>query len=308
MGEWQGKPFFSLELCGGGSLANKLRGTPLPAEEAGPLVETLARAMQAAHEKNIIHRDLKPANVLLTEDGAPKITDFGLAKKLDDDSGQTHSGAIMGTPSYMAPEQARGQNREMGTAVDIYALGAVLYEMLTGRPPFRGATVLETLEQVSSRDPVPLSQLQPKVPRDLETICLKCLHKDPARRYGSALELADDLRRFRNHEPIKARPAGPLERLGKWARRKPSLAAFVVASVLLLAVFVFAILREAGEYRRKYEKQLQASEQLKGFENKYLTARELARPGTWGEARANWWRSWVPWTPWTPWTISGPRI
>jgi hypothetical protein len=235
VGEHEGKPYFSLEFCGGGSLEKKLGGTPLPAREAAALVETLARAMQAAHEQHVIHRDLKPANVLLAEDGTPKITDFGLAKKLDE-AGQTQSGAIMGAPSYMAPEQAGykpdAQAREIGPAADVYALGAILYECLTGRPPFKAATALDTILQVVSDEPVPPSQLQPKTPRDLETICLKCLHKDRAKRYGSARELADDLRRFLGGEPIRARPVGRLERAAKWVKRNPVVAALLAAVVL----------------------------------------------------------------------------
>jgi len=213
-------PFFSLEFCGGGSLERKLNGTPLPAKEAAALVEMLAQAMHAAHQANVIHRDLKPANVLLTATGAPKITDFGLAKKLDAAAGPTQTGSLMGTPSYMAPEQAGGKSKDIGPAADIYALGATLYECLTGRP-FKAATPLETVLQVLSEEPVPPSWLQPGTPPDLETICLKCLHKEAARRYPSAAELADDLRRWRVGEPIRARPAGRLERLIKWTRRRP---------------------------------------------------------------------------------------
>src|SRR5262249_55214971 len=160
--------YFSLEYCGGGSLAAKLDGTPLPSLQAAPLVETLARAMHVAHQQGIIHRDLKPANVLLTTDGTPKITDFGLAKKLDDAAGPTASGPIVGTPSYRAPEQAGGQGKGVGPAADVYALGAILYELLPGRPPFRAATPLDTVFQVLSDEPVPPSRLQPQVPRDLE--------------------------------------------------------------------------------------------------------------------------------------------
>ncbi len=195
VGEHDGKPFFSLEFCTGGSLDRKLDGTPLEPLAAARLVETLARAMQAAHDKNVIHRDLKPANVLLTEDGTLKITDFGLAKKLDA-AGQTASGAIMGTPSYMAPEQADGKTKEIGPAVDVYALGAILYELLTGRPPFKAATSWDTVAQVINDEPVPPRQLQSKVPRDLETICLKCLNKGAGQRYANCKELADDLRRW----------------------------------------------------------------------------------------------------------------
>jgi serine/threonine-protein kinase len=188
VGEQDGMPFFSLEYLEGGSLANRLEGTPWPARKAAELVETLARAMQAAHDKGIIHRDLKPANILLTADGTPKITDFGLAKRLDS-AGQTQTGAIMGTPSYMAPEQAGGKGKEVGPAADVYALGAILYELLTGRPPFKAETPLDTVLQVVSEEPVAPTQLNAKVPRDLETICLKCLHKEPTKRYASAPSL-----------------------------------------------------------------------------------------------------------------------
>jgi tRNA A-37 threonylcarbamoyl transferase component Bud32 len=239
VGEHNGKPFFSLEFCTGGSLDRKLKGTPLPPAEAARLVQTLAAAMQAAHEKNVIHRDLKPANVLLSEDGTPKITDFGLAKKLDD-VGQTQSGAVMGTPSYMAPEQASGNTKEIGLSCDVYALGAILYELLTGRPPFKAATALETIKQVVGDEPVPPSRLKPGVPRDLETISLKCLHKEPGKRYASALALAEDLRRFQAGEPIAARPVGRVERGWRWCRRNPALAAalMAVAAALLLGTLV----------------------------------------------------------------------
>jgi serine/threonine protein kinase len=201
IGEQNGLPYFSLEFCPGGSLDKKLNGTPLPPREAAALVEVLARAMQAAHEKGVVHRDLKPGNVLLGEGGEPKITDFGLAKKLEE-SGQTHTGAVMGTPSYMAPEQAEGLSKEVGPAADVYALGAILYECLTSRPPFRGPTAMDTVLQVVSDDPVAPRQLRPRLPHDLETICLTCLHKQPARRYVSAQALAEDLARFRQGEPI----------------------------------------------------------------------------------------------------------
>jgi WD40 repeat protein len=249
VGEHQGLPYVALEFCPGGSLEKKLNGTPLPPQPAAQLAETLARAMHVAHGKGIVHRDLKPANVLLVAserpeavalaDGAgeaerydPKITDFGLAKRLDVDVGQTQTGAILGTPSYMAPEQACGKSKEIGPAADVYALGATLYELLTGRPPFKAATPLDTILQVIGEDPVPPRTLQPKLPRDLETVCLKCLQKEPSRRYGSAQELADDLRRFQEGKPILARPVGRLEKAAKWARRRPAAAALVAVSSL----------------------------------------------------------------------------
>ena len=240
VGDHAGQPFCALELVEGGSLDRKLGGTPQPAEEAAGLAETLARAVHAAHQRGIVHRDLKPANVLLTADGTPKVTDFGLAKRLAVEAGasaggcRTQSGAILGTPSYMAPEQAGGPAEAVSPATDVYALGAILYELLTGRPPFLGATPLDTLLLVRAQEPVPPRRLQPKVPRDLETICLKCLQKEPHRRYATAEALADDLRRFRQGEPIQARPAGLPERVVKWARRQPALAGSLAA--LLLAM------------------------------------------------------------------------
>jgi serine/threonine protein kinase/tetratricopeptide (TPR) repeat protein len=256
IGEHDGLPYFVLEYVDGGSLARYLAGTPQPARPTAALLETLARAMHFAHRHGIVHRDLKPANVLLQRaDGLvrmepqalpssncdlqaaiPKITDFGLAKRLDQEEGQTQSGAIMGTPSYIAPEQAAGQSRTIGPAADVYALGAILYEMLTGRPPFRGETVVDTLMLVRTQDPVPPTRLQPKVPRDLETICLKCLNKEAGRRYPSAEALAEDLRRFQAGEPIWARPTSLWQRGVKWARRRPAVAGLLGALVLTVVV------------------------------------------------------------------------
>jgi serine/threonine-protein kinase len=241
VGEHEGRPFFSLEYVDGGSLGDELTGTPLPARRAAQMIETLARAMHAAHAQNIVHRDLKPANVLLTVDGVLKITDFGLAKRLGQ-TARTRTGAIVGTPSYMAPEQADGKASAIGPAADIYALGALLYEMLTGRPPFKAETPLDTVLQLVSQEPVAPRQLQPKLPRDLETICLKCLHKQPERRYPSALDLANDLRRFLRGEPIKARPISRAQRASKWVKRRPALAALLTVSGLaLLALLVVSL-------------------------------------------------------------------
>jgi WD40 repeat protein/tetratricopeptide (TPR) repeat protein/predicted Ser/Thr protein kinase len=236
IGEQAGQPYLVLEYVEGGSLDRKIEGTPQPPNEAAALVLSLARAMQAAHQRGIIHRDLKPANVLLTTDGQPKITDFGLAKQMAEDAGQTQTGQIMGSPSYMAPEQAAGHITAIGPATDVYALGAILYELLTGRPPFRGDSILDTLEQVRSQEPPPPHVLQPRVPRDLETICLKCLAKEPARRYHSALALAQDLERFQAGEPILARREGMGHRLWRKVRRKPAVTLSALAVLLAVAL------------------------------------------------------------------------
>ncbi|MDC0176279.1 protein kinase [Planctomycetaceae bacterium] len=234
VGEHEGRPYFSLEFVEGGELASRIAGEPQPPEEAAQLVETLSRAMHFAHERNIIHRDLKPANVLLTADGQPKITDFGLAKRLEDESGQTASGSIMGTPSYMSPEQAGRQQGKIGPPTDVYALGALLYCLLTGRPPFQSSSVMDTVLQVLEKEPVPPHQLVPGLDKNLETITLKCLQKDPGRRYQTAEEVADELQRFINHEPILARPVSAPERAWRWCRRKPVVASLILGLALSL--------------------------------------------------------------------------
>ncbi len=243
VGDAGGQPFLALEFCEGGSLADRLDGAPLPPERAAAVVEQLARAMHAGHLAGIVHRDLKPANVLLTtppgrlpEPGEVKISDFGLARLLDADRGQTRSGMILGTPSYMAPEQAAGDNKSVGPAADVYALGAILYELLTGTPPFRGATFHDTIEQVLARDPVPPRRLQPKVPLDLETVCLKCLRKEPHNRYPSAEALAEDLRAFAEGRPVWARPVSWREHVRKWARRRPELAGLAASLAVLFLI------------------------------------------------------------------------
>ncbi|MFO0880027.1 MAG: serine/threonine-protein kinase [Gemmataceae bacterium] len=232
-GTYDNLPFLVMEYCPQGTLAGRLVRTPLHPTEAAQVVAGIARAVQAAHEKGIIHRDLKPSNILLTEDGSPRITDFGLARRLEDESHLTRTGALVGTPSYMAPEQVQS-SRLSGKPADVYALGAILYECLTGRPPFRGATAMETMQLVLTQEPVAVHQLQPRTPRDLETICHKALAKEPLRRYASAAEMADDLTRFLAGEPVHARPIGPIVRTWKWVRRRPGTSALLASVVLSL--------------------------------------------------------------------------
>jgi tetratricopeptide (TPR) repeat protein len=232
--------------------------------EAAEIVELLAIAMACAHANGVIHRDLKPANVLLTKDGLPKITDFGLAKRLESDSGATRSGALMGTPSYMAPEQAMGDTHHIGPPADIYALGVILYELLTGRTPFVGSSIMDTLEQVRKAEPVPPRRLVPKIPKDVETICLKCLQKEQYKRYSSADDLAADLRRFRDGKPISARPVGTVERAWRWCRRNPRIAALSsLVGLLVVAVAITWIVMagNAARERKAIEETRQFAEQ-----------------------------------------------
>jgi len=257
-GEHAGLPFLALEYMEGGSLAAKVRENTLPSREAAAIVELLARGVNYAHSQGVLHRDLKPENVFLAWDGTPKIGDYGLAKRLANpgskvgietvagdivpgdpvNSELSLPGSIMGTPSYMAAEQARGDSKAIGAPADIYALGAILYRLTTGRPPFQAASVAETLHQVIHSDPVPLRRIQPNIPRDLETICLKCLDKQPAKRYASAEKLAEDLRNFIDGRPILARSAGPHTHVWKWAKRRPALATMATVSLIALCTLI----------------------------------------------------------------------
>ncbi len=288
IGDFEERPYVELEYVEGGSLGSRLVGTPWPPRAAARLVESLTWAMVEAHRMGIVHRDIKPANILMTDDGTPKITDFGLAKSIDKDSGLTRTQSILGSPSYMAPEQAEGRAKDVGPTADVYALGANLYELLTGRPPFVGPTILATLDLVKNAEPVSPRQLQPGVASDLETICLKCLRKEPQHRYETAQALAEDLGRYLNREPILARPTPHWERAWKWIRRRPSMAALVVVSSL-------SILAAAGGglwYRADQDRQRAAVRhriddvrtQVNGF---LLLGEEAIRRKDWDGAKAH---------------------
>jgi serine/threonine protein kinase/tetratricopeptide (TPR) repeat protein len=273
VGESSAGPFLSMEMVDGQNLAHWQAGAPQPARDAARLVETLAVATQYAHDQGIIHRDLKPANILLSGFGirgsefgpstgisnseprtlVPKIADFGLAKWLDREGGPTVSGAVLGTPSYMPPEQAAGLHAAIGPAADVYSLGAILYELLTGRPPFKAETAVETTLQVINDEPVPPGRLRPNLPRDLETICLKCLRKSPRDRYSTAGELAEDLRRFLDGRPIVARPVGPIGRFSRWCRRNPLVAGLTATLAVLIpsALVMVSILYWRGDQQRR---------------------------------------------------------
>ncbi|HTU20630.1 MAG TPA: protein kinase [Gemmataceae bacterium] len=267
IGEHDGWCYLALEYIEGGSLAERLRQGPLSRGEAVRLVEQVARAVHAAHEAGVIHRDLTPANILLAVDGSPRISDFGLAKRLDSDATQTYSGVILGTPAYMAPEQAAGQSKHVGVSTDVYSLGAILYELLAGRPPFWAPSPVETMNLVLSEEPISARRYDARLPRDLDTICLKCLQKETRRRYASAEELAEDLRRWQSGEPIRARRSSPWERAAKWTRRRPAAAALFAVLLLSFLGAVFGgiwhtlELEQALQYAREQQAEAWRQEQ-----------------------------------------------
>jgi WD40 repeat protein len=280
VGEYERQHYFSMGFVEGQSLSQRLAEGPLSPRHAAELMVKVAEAIEYAHQRGVIHRDLKPANILLDHTGNPRVTDFGLAKKVEGGSELTGSGQIMGTPSYMPPEQAGGIRGTVGTVADVYAMGATLYALVTGRPPFQAATAMDTLLQVLNDEPVPPRRLNPAVERDLETICLKCLEKDPARRYGSAAEQADDLRRFLDGEPIVGRPVTAWERAWKWARRRPAVAALgaatIVATVLGVAGIAWQWWKAEANFARAELNLAEANRQRAVAERKTREATEAA--------------------------------
>ena len=282
-GEHDGHPYLAMEFLAGGNLADRVkRSGPLPAREATALIAKLASAVAHAHTRGIVHRDIKPANVLLTDGGDPRLTDFGLAKVGRSDLSVT--GQVLGTPAYMAPEQASGRVHEVGTLSDVYALGAVLYDLLTGRPPFAGDSAAATIHMVLVSEPERLRKHEPGIPRDLETICLKCLEKEPNKRYPSAQAVADDLNRFLNNEPITARPSTATEKTIKWVRRNKGLSAGLAVAALALAlgtvaayVFGFWALDEAERATRNANRERAAREQAAASERRAIESLGEAR-------------------------------
>ena len=259
IGEHEGRHFFSMDLIEGHNLAALVRDHPLEPARAARLFQTVAEAIAYAHGCGVLHRDLKPSNVMIDAQGQPHVTDFGLAKLLKSDSEHTQTGAVMGSPSYMSPEQARGHGDKVGVRSDVYALGAMLYELLTTRPPFLAATALETMKLVAEREPVAPRSLNPTVPRDLDTICLKCLQKEPAHRYASALELAEELGRFQHGEPIRARPIKVWELGLKWAKRHPARAGLVFVALIAPAIIITVLWVSVAKVHRERNIALQES-------------------------------------------------
>ncbi|HTL56275.1 MAG TPA: protein kinase [Candidatus Limnocylindrales bacterium] len=290
VGEQDGRPFFSMKFMDGGTLTERLStgGSPIDLRQAAVLLAKIARAVHHAHQRAVLHRDLKPGNILLDQQGEPHVSDFGLAKCLDSTDGFTMTGAMLGSPSYMSPEQAAGHADQLTTASDIYSLGALFYQLLTGRPPFEAATPLATLEKVVRQEPRLPRTLRPGLDPDLETICLKCLEKEPARRFGSAEALAEDLERWLRHEPILARPAGALDRITKWTQRNPGTAALVTLSSLAVLGLLVGQTIMSLRLSRANTKAQATNERLARsvYESRWRQADDAARADERGEAIA----------------------
>jgi len=277
VGEFNGLPYMALEFVEGGPLDNRLKGEPQDPQFTAKVMEQVCRAMAHAHSLKIIHRDLKPANVLLTREDLPKVTDFGLAKEMDAEDGHTRTGSIMGTPSYMPPEQAEGKAKELTAVADIYSLGAILYEFLTGRPPFKGRTLLETLEHVRKKDPVAPVDLNPTTPIDLQTIALKALEKDPEKRYQTATEMAEDLAAFGRGDPIKARPISRWQKTVKWARRNKALASLAGLGAAFLMVVLMGSIALNAAYGAAERNRLAVQRQVDGAREQGRDSLQAAR-------------------------------
>ncbi|HTH47248.1 MAG TPA: serine/threonine-protein kinase, partial [Candidatus Limnocylindria bacterium] len=260
VGQVEGRHFFSMKLIEGRSLAERVRNGARDPVDSARLMQKVAAAIHYAHQRGVLHRDLKPANILVDAQGEPQVTDFGLARRIGVDSGLTQTGAVFGTPAFMPPEQA-DDPRRLTVAADVYSLGAILYDLLSGRPPFEAPTPVETVMMVRDQEPTSLRSLRPEIARDLETICLKCLQKEPAKRYASALALAEDLERYLQGEPILARPVGPAERVWRWARRRPVVAALSCAVILLLLVVVIGAPWVATRLAHEADRAERANEQ-----------------------------------------------
>jgi len=276
----EGQHFFAMDYVAGQSLTQIVQDGPLLARRAAGYVKTIAEAIQYAHERGILHRDLKPSNVLIDEFDQPRVTDFGLAKRLEKETDLTLSGQVLGSPNYMAPEQAAARRGQVGKRSDVYSLGAILYHLLTGQPPFVALTVAETLQQVRNVEPTSPRVSNPHLARDLETICLKCLEKEPVRRYATAQELADELGRFLNKEPILARPVGRLEKVWRWCRRNPVPAALIaLVTLVFLAGFAGVAWQEqnARKARDLAQRRLYAAQMNQAFRAWDVSSLDVAR-------------------------------
>jgi len=279
-GEHSGAHYFSMAFVDGPSLAEKAGDNPMPPTDAADLLAKLADAVAYAHGRGVVHRDLKPANVLIDQDGQPRITDFGLAKRTNADDELTQDGTIMGSVYYMPPEQAAGKTALIGPAADIYALGAILYKLLTGHPPFQAPTTMEILKQVADQEPIPPRRVNPRIPRDLETICLKCLQKDVSRRFDSASELVEELERFHRGEPIRSRPTSRWAHAWRWCRRNPlsaTLAAGLCIALLVGVVTITTLLNRARSEQRRFEQQQRTVDVLSNM----VLSKTLDETGEW---------------------------